>query len=209
MGLLQRLGLGKDPHIEWMVEAFGAKPTEIVVNRLYEDSPKLQRWEGEVGGSALAFYADSNNKYRGGGTVYLGKAGPQFTGKLGEYLCAFYLPQGTPTVSLDDARWMKAAKKAEGNPNWSESIPEEVFERGLGMGRFAAELDCPLDPRPVFPLLPAIRTPLEAMSTAVVGVCLHLAGVSIGFDVPALTREALVSDVHKGLEILRLSASMG
>jgi hypothetical protein len=209
MGLLRILGLGKDPHIEWMAEAFGAKPGEIVVNRLYEDHPKLYRWEGEAGGVPLTFFADSNNKYRGGGTVYLGKAGPQFTGELGEYRCAFYRPPRTPAVSVDDERWRKAAKDAQGASSWSELLPEEVFEQGLGMGRFAAELDCPLDPRPVFPLLPALRAPLEAMSDAVEGICLHREGVSIGFRVLALTRESLVSDVHKGLEILRLSASMG
>ena len=209
MGLLRALGLGRDPHVEWMVEAFEAKPGEVVVNRLYEGSPKHCRWEGEVRGTPLTFYADAANRYRGGSTIYLGKAGPQFTGELGEYRCACYHPRETPALSIDDPRWAEAARRAQGNPDWSESIPEEVFERGLGMGRFAVELDCPLDPRPVFPFLRDLRAPLEAMSDAVESVTLHPAGVAIAFRIPSLTREKLLADVDRGVEVLRLTATTG
>ena len=209
MGVLRALGLGKDPHVDWMVEAFGAKPGENVVNRLYQGAPKLCRWEGDLRGTPVTFYTNPGNKFRGGGAVYLGKAGPQFMGQVGEYRCAFYHPRETPTLGIDDPRWAEAARKAAGDPNWSESFPEEVFELGLGMGRFALEPDCPLDPRPAFPILHALRAPLEAMSDAVENVYLYPAGVAIEFRVPSLTREKLVSDVDRGAEIVRLSASMG
>ncbi len=209
MGLLRAIGLGRDPHVEWMIEAFGAKAGENVVNRLYQGAPKLCRWQGDLRGTPVIFYTNPGNKFRGGGSVYLGKAGPQFMGELGEYRCAFYNPRETPTLSLDDPRWVEAARKAASDPKWSEAIPEEVFERGLGMGRFAMEPDCPLDPRPAFPFLPSLRAPLEAMSGAVESVYLYPAGVAIEFRVPSLTREKLLSDVDKGVEILRLTASMG
>jgi len=209
MGVLRALGLGKDPHVEWMIEAFGAKPADNVVNRLYQGAPKLCRWDGDLRGTPGTFYTNPGNKYRGGGSVYLGKAGPQFMGEVGEYRCAFYHPREAPTLSIDDPRWAEVARKAAGDPNWGESFPEEAFERGVGIGRFALEPDCPLDPRPAFPILPALRTPLEAMSDAVETVYLYPAGVAIEFRVPSLTREKLLSDVARGVEILRLSASMG
>lgn len=147
MGVLRALGLGKDPHVEWMIEAFGAKPGENVVNRLYQGAPKLCRWEGDLRGTPLTFYTNPGNQFRGGSSVYLGKAGPQFMGEMGEYRCAFYHPRQKPSMTLDDPRFAEAARKAAGDPNWSESFPEEVFEIGLGMGRFAMEPDCPLDPQ--------------------------------------------------------------
>jgi hypothetical protein len=209
MGVLRALGLGKDPHVEWMIEAFGAKPGENVVNRLYQGAPKLCRWEGDLRGTPLTFYTNPGNQFRGGSSVYLGKAGPQFMGEMGEYRCAFYHPRQKPSMTLDDPRFAEAARKAAGDPNWSESFPEEVFESGLGMGRFAMEPDCPLDPRPVFPILHLLRAPLEAMSDAVESVYLYPAGVAIEFRVASLTREKLLSDVDRGAEILRLSESMG
>lgn len=209
MGVLRALGFGKDPHVEWMVEAFGAKAAATVVNRLYQGAPKLCRWEGDLRGTSVTFYTNPGNKFRGGGSIYLGKAGPQFMGEMGEYRCAFYHPRKTPALTIDDARWAEAAEKAAGDPNWSEAIPEEVFELGLGMGRFALEPDCPLDPRPAFPILHDLRPPLEAMSDAVESVYLYPAGVAIEFRVPSLTREKLSSDAARGAEILRMSASMG
>lgn len=209
MGLLQALGLGKDPHVEWMIEAFGAKPGENVVNRLYQGAPKLCRWGGDLRGTPVSFYTNPGNKFRGGGSIYLGKAGPQFMGEVGEYRCAFYHPRGTPSLSIDDPRWVAASRNAASDANWYESFPEEVFEHGLGMGRFAMEPDCPLDPRPAFPYLQSLRAPLEAMSDAVDSVYLYPAGAAIEFRVPSLTREKLLSDAEKGLEILRRSASMG
>ncbi len=209
MGVLRALGFGKDPHVEWMIESFGAELGEVVVNRLYEGSPKFQLWQGKAHGVPLTFYTGAGNKYRGGSGVYLGKAGPQFMGELGEYRCAFYHPPEAPTLTIDDPRWAEAAKKAAGDPNWGESFPEEAFEVGVGMGRFALVPDCPLDPRPAFPILHDLRPPLDAMSDAVEKVYLYPAGVAIGFRVPSLTREKLLSDVQKGSEILRLSASMG
>jgi hypothetical protein len=110
---------------------------------------------------------------------------------------------------MDDRRWPGVASRAAGDPDWSESFPEEIFEQGLGVGRFAMELDCPLDARPVFPILHELRESLEAMSDAVERVLLYAAGVGVGFCVPLLTREKLLSDAEKGLEILRRSASMG
>ena len=209
MGVLRALGFGKDPHVEWMIEAFGAKPVDNVVNRLYEGAPKLYRWEGDLRGTPVTFYTNAGNKYRGGGGVYLAKAGPQFMGELGEYRCAFYHPPEAPTLTIDDPRWAEVARKAAGDPNWSESAPEEAFEVGVGMGRFTFVPDCPLDPRPAFPILHDLRAPLDAMSDAVEKVYLYPAGVAIGFRVPSLTREKLLSDVDRGAEILRLSASMG
>lgn len=209
MGVLRALGFGKDPHVEWMIEAFGAKPVDNVVNRLYEGAPKLYRWEGDLRGTLVTFYTNAGNKYRGGGGVFLGKAGPQFMGELGEYRCAFYHPRQTPTLSIDDRRWAEVARKAADDPDWSESFPEEAFKRGVGMGRFALEPDCPLDPRPAFPILHALRAPLNAMSDAVESVYLYPAGIGVHFRVPSLTREKLVFDVDRGAEILRLSASMG
>jgi hypothetical protein len=191
-----------------MVEAFGAKPGANVVNRLYQGAPKLCRWEGDLRGTPVTFYTNPGNKFRGGGSVYLGKAGPQFMGEVGEYRCVFYHPRTTPTLSIDHPRWAEAARKLSG-PELVRIVPEEVFRFGLGMGRFALEPDCPLDPRPAFPILHDLRAPLEAMSDAVESVFLYPSGVAIEFRVPSLTREKLVSDADRGAEILRLSASMG
>lgn len=209
MGLLRSLGLGKDPHVEWMIEAFGAKPGGNVVNHLYQGATKLFCWEGDLRGTPVTFYANPGNKFRGGGAVYLGKAGPQFMGEAGEYRCAFYHPRQKPTLTIDDPRWAEVVRKAAGDPNCRLSFPEEAFERGVGMGRFALEPDCPLDPRPAFPILGKLRPPLDAMSDAVESVYLYPAGVAIEFRPEALTREKLLSDIQNGLVILHLAESMG
>jgi hypothetical protein len=209
MGLLQALGLGKDPHVEWMIEAFGAKPGKNVVNRLYQGAPKLCRWEGDLRGTPVSFHTNPGNMYRGAGGFYLGDAGPQFMGEVSEYRCIFFRPREAPLFTMDDPRWPGLARKAAGDPEWSESFPEEIFERGLGVGTFAMELDCPLDARPLFPILRELRESLEAMSDAVETVLLYAAGVGVGFSVPLLTREKLLSDAEKGLEILRRSTAVG
>jgi len=208
MGLLRALGLGKDPHVEWMIEAFGAELGEVVVNRLYESSPNYQLWQGKAHGVPLTFYTEAGSKYRGGDGVYLGKAGPQFMKGVSDYRCFFYVPRTTPSLSIDDSRWAAAVDEAIGE-EWSSSFPEEAFELGVAVGRFALELDCPLDPRPVFAHLEALREPLDTMSDAVERVYLYPAGVAVGFAAERLTREKLVADVKRGSEILRLTASMG
>ncbi|HEY7698414.1 MAG TPA: hypothetical protein VIE88_08350 [Vicinamibacteria bacterium] len=205
MGLLSVLGLGKDPHVEWMVEAFRAETGEVVVNRLYQSAPEFHLWRGEAQGVPVTFYTEGGNKYRGGHAVCLGKAGPQFMEGVSEYRCFFYRPQLAPSLSIDESRWAAAVEKAMGDPEWSLSFPEEAFELGVAVGRFAMELDCPLDPRPVFAHLEALRAPLDKMSDAVERVYLYPSGVAVGFNVQHLTKEKLLADVSGGLEILRLS----
>ena len=209
MGLLRALGLGKDPHIEWMIEAFHAVPAQIVVNRLYEGSPKHQLWRGHANGHALTFYTDAGNKFRGGGGVYLGEAGPQFMEGISEYRCYFWRPQTPSRISVDEPRWAAAVEKAMGHPDWTSSFPEEAFEDGVAVGSFAMELDCPLDARPVFPHLTALRAQLSKLSEALERIYLYQAGIGIGFAVERLSRERLVADVGTGCEILRLSAAIG
>jgi hypothetical protein len=209
MGVLSALGFGKDPHVEWMIEAFGAKPDEVVVNRLYESSPRYRLWRGETHGVPLTFYTEGANKYRGGGGVYLGTAGPQFMEGVSEYRCFFYRPRTAPSLSIDDPRWDAAAARAMGDSDWSSSFPEDAFELGVGVGRFALELDCPLDARPVFAHLRTLRGHLDGMSDGVERVYLYPAGVAVELDVDRLTREKLLSDVQTGVEILRLAASIG
>jgi len=209
MGVLRALGFGKDPHVEWMIEEFGAKPGEVVVNRLYQSAPRYQVWRGETGGVPVTFYTEGGNKYRGGGGVYLGTAGPQFREGVSEYRCFFYIPRTAPSLAIDDPRWDAAAARAMGDSDWSSSFPEEAFELGVGVGRFAMELDCPLDPRPVFAHLRTLRGHLDGVSEGVTRVFLYPAGVALEFDVPRLTREKLLSDVQRGSEILRLAASIG
>ena len=208
MGLLRALGLGRDPHVEWMIEAFGAELREVVVNRMYESSPKYQLWQGESHGVPLTFYTEAGDKYRGGGAVYLGKAGPVFMEGVCDYRCFFYVPRTTPSLSIDDSQWAAAVDKAMGDSEWSSSFPEEAFELGVAVGRFALELDCPLDPRPVFGHLEALRESLDTMSDSVGRVYLYPVGVAVGFAVERLTREKLLADVKTGSEILRLSAAM-
>jgi hypothetical protein len=209
MGLLLALGLGKDPHVEWMIEAFGAEPAEVVVNRLYEGSPKHQLWRGRASGQPLTFYTSARNKFRGGGGVYLGKAGPQFMEGISEYRCFFWRPKTPSRLSIDAPRWAAAVEKAKGDPDWTSSFPEEAFEDGVGVGSFAMELDCPLDARPVFAHLEALRAQLVKLSEAVARVYLYEAGVGIGFDTDRMSRETLVADVGTGCEILRLNAAIG
>jgi hypothetical protein len=96
-----------------------------------------------------------------------------------------------------------------GDEEWTSSFPEEAFEDGVAVGRFAVVLDCPLDPRPVFGHLAALRESLDTMSDAVERVYLYPAGVAVGFAVERLTRDKLLADVKTGSEILRLTASMG
>ena len=139
MGVLRALGFGKDPHVEWMVEAFGAKPGKVVVNRLYESSPRYQMWQGETRGIPLSFYTEGGHKCRGGGAVYLGTAGPRFMEDVSDYRCFFYVPRAAPSLSIDDPRWTAAAAKAMGDSDWSSSFPDEAFERGVAVGRFALE----------------------------------------------------------------------
>jgi hypothetical protein len=126
-----------------------------------------------------------------------------------DYRCFFYVPRTTPSLSIDDSQWAAAVDKAMGDSEWSSSFPEEAFELGVAVGRFALELDCPLDARPVFAHLGTLRGPLDGMSDGVARVYLYPAGVGVEFEVERLTREKLLSDVQKGSEILRLSASMG
>jgi len=209
MGVLRALGFGKDPHVEWMVEAFGAKPGKVVVNRLYESSPRYQMWQGETRGIPLSFYTEGGHKCRGGSAVYLGTAGPRFMEDVSDYRCFFYIPRAAPSLSIDDPRWTAAAAKAMGDSDWPSSFPEEAFERGVAVGRFALELDCPLDARPVFAHLGTLRGQLDGMSDGVTRVYLYPAGVAVELDVERLTREKLLSDVQRGSEILRLSASIG
>ena len=209
MGVLRALGFGKDPHVEWMIEAFGAKPGEVVVNRLYDGAPRFRLWRGGTQGAPLSFYTDGAIRYRGGGAVYLGTAGPQFMEEVGDYRCFFYLPRTAPSLSIEDPRWEAAAARALGDSDWSSSFPEEAFELGVGVGRFALELDCPLDPRPVFAHLGTLRGHLDQMSDGVSRTYLYPAGVALEFDIDRLTREKLLSDVQRGSEILRLAASIG
>lgn len=209
MGVLRALGFGKDPHVEWMIEAFGAKPGKVVVNRLYESSPRYQMWQGETRGIPLSFFTEGGNKCRGGDAVYLGTAGPRFMEDVGDYRCFFYIPRAAPSLSIDDPRWTAAAAKAMGDSDWSSSFPEEAFELGVAVGRFALELDCPLDARPVFAHLGTLCGQLDGMSDGVTRVYLYPAGVAVELDVERLTREKLLSDVQRGSEILRLSASIG
>jgi hypothetical protein len=209
MGILRALGLGKDPQVEWMIEAFGAKSGEKVVNRLYEGNPELWRWEGDFRGTPITFYASSGNKFRGGGGIYLGQAGPQFMEGVSDYRCYFHLPSEAPTLSIDDPRWAAAVDKAQGDDDWTSSFPEEAFEDGVAVGRFAVVLDCPLDPRPVFAHLSALRGLLQSMSDAVSQVYVYRAGVGFNLVVERLTKEKLVTDAEKGVEMVRLAASMG
>jgi hypothetical protein len=209
MGLLRALGLGKDPHIEWMIEAFRAEPREIVLNRLYEGTPKHQLWRGEAHGQALTFYTDAGNKFRGGGGVYLGNAGPQFMDGISEYRCYFWRPKAPSRISIDEPRWATVVEKATGDPEWTSSFPEEAFEDGVAVGPFAMELDCPLDARPVFPRLTDLRAQLVKLSDAVERVYLYESGIGIGFAVDRLSREKLVADVETGCQILRLNAAIG
>jgi len=209
MGVLRALGFGKDPHVEWMIEAFGAKPVRVVVNRLYESSPRYQLWQGETQGVPLTFYTECGGKYRGSGAVYLGTAGPRFMEDVSDYRCFFYIPRAEPSLSIDDPRWAAAAAKAMGDSDWSSSFPEEAFDLGVAVGRFALELDSPLDARPVFAHLGRLRGQLDGMSDGVARVYLYPAGVAVELDVGRLTREKLLSDVQRGSEILRLSASIG
>jgi hypothetical protein len=204
MRLLRALGLGKDPHIEWMVEAFRAVPRKIVVNRLYEGFPKHQLWEGQADGVPLTFYASASNKYRGGSGVYLGSAGPQFMEGISDYRCYFWRPKETPSLSIDDSRWVSAAERAANEPDCS-SLPEEAFEAGVAVGPFAMVIDCPLDPRPLFPRLAALRDRLRRLSDAVDSVYIYAGGIGIGFAADRLSREKLVADVKVGTEILRLT----
>ncbi len=205
MGLMRALGLGKDPHVEWMIEAFRAQPEEIVVDRLYEHSPKYQLWRGEAHGLPLTFYADAKNKFRGGGGIFLGKAGPQFMKGVSDYRCYFYRPAETPSLSIEDSRWATAVHQTADDSDWS-SLPDEGFEMGVGVGPFAMVLDCPLDPRPLFPYLAALRECLLSLSDAVERLYIYAAGVGINFTIDRLSREKLVADVKSGAEILRLTA---
>ena len=209
MGLLRALGLGRDPHIEWMIEAFHAEPREIVVNRVYEGSPKHQLWRGEAHGQALTFYTDAGNKFRGGGGVYLGNAGPQFMEGLHSYRCYFWRPKTPSRISIDEPRWAALVEKAMSDPEWTSSFPEEAFENGVAVGSFAMELDCPLDARPVFAHLTALRAQLSKLSDAPESIYLYQAGIGIGFAVDRLSREKLVADVEAGCQILRLNAAIG
>jgi hypothetical protein len=209
MGVLRALGLGKDPHVEWMIEAFDAKTDEKVVNRLYEGNPQLWRWKGDFRGTPLSFYASSGNKFRGGGGIFLGEAGPQFMEGVSEYRCYLYLPGETPSLTIDEPRWATAAEKALGDDDWTSWFPEEAFEVGVGVGRFALVLDCPLDPRPVFAHLKTLDGILRSLSDAVERVYLYRAGVGLNHAVDRLTKEKLLADTEKGVEILRLTNSMG
>jgi hypothetical protein len=208
MGLLRALGLGKDPHVLWMIEAFGAKPGEIVVNHLYQETPKYQRWLGEAHGVRLTFYTEARNKYLGGAGVYLGTAGPQFMEGISDYRCYFYRPTIAPTLSIGDSRWAEVVQKAVGDEEWTSAFPEEAFEFGVGVGQFAMELDCPLDARPVFAHLEALRGILDSMSDAVARVYLYAAGVGVGFTADRLTKEKLLGDVKTGCEILRVAPAV-
>jgi hypothetical protein len=206
---MRALGFGKDPHVEWMIEEFGAKPCEVVVNDLYQHAPRFRVWRGEARSVPLTFYTEGGNKYRGGGGLFLGAAGPQFMKDVSDYRCYFYRPQSAPSLSIEHPRWDAAAARAMGDPDWTSSFPEEAFELGVGVGRFAMELDCPLDARPVFAHVKTLRGHLDGISLGVTRVYLYSAGVGLVFDVEKLTREKLLSDVQKGSEILRLTASIG
>ncbi len=208
MGLLRALGLGKDPHVLWMIEAFGARPGEIVVDRLYQEPPSCHVWRGEAHGVPVTFYTEARNRYLGASGVYLGKAGPQFMEGISEYRCYFYRPSKAPTLSVDDSRWAEVVRKAMGDPEWTSTFPEEAFELGVGVGRFAMELDCPLDARPVFAHLDALRGLLGSMSDAVARVYLYAAGVGVGFTAERLTKEKLLADVKVGSDILRVASAM-
>src|SRR5262245_1122956 len=208
MGILRALGLGKDPHIEWLIEEFRAQPKEIVANRLYEGTPKSQQWLGDAHGEPLTFYTDARNKFQGASGVYLGKAGPQFMEGVSDYRCYFYRPSETPELSIDDERWVEAVEKAKGDPDWTDSFPEEAFGVGAAVGPFAIVLDCPLDSRPVFPHVKVLREILRKVSDAVDSIYIYEAGVGVGFGLKQLTREKLVSDIKSGVEILRLTASI-
>jgi hypothetical protein len=187
-----------------MIEAFHCQPKEIVVNRLYESAPKSQLWQGEAYGHPLTFYTEARNKFRGGGGIFLGKAGPQFMEGVSDYRCYFYRPSETLSLSIDDSRWASSAEKAKTDPDWTSWFPEEAFEAGVGVGPFAMVLDCPLDPRPVFPQLGAIRDLLLSLSDAVERVYLYAAGVGVNVIVARLSREKLLADVRSGAAILRL-----
>jgi len=208
MGVLRALGFGKDPHVEWMIKAFGAKPVRVVINRLYESSPRYQLWQGETQGVPLTFYTEGGGKYLGGGAVYLGTAGPRFMEDVSDYRCFFYVPRTGPSLSIDDPRWAAAAAKAMGDSDWSSSFPEEAFELGVAVGRFALELDCLLDARPLFAHLRTLRGHLDGRSDGVTRVYLYPAGVAVELEVERLTREKLLSDVQRGTEILRMAASI-
>jgi hypothetical protein len=184
-----------------MVEAFHAVPEKIVVNRLYEGFPKHQLWEGRAEGVPLTFYASASNKYRGAAGVYLGNAGPQFMEGISEYRCYFWRPEEKPSLSIDDSRWLSAAERSANEPDCS-SLPEEAFDAGVAVGPFAMVLDCPLDPRPLFPHLAALRDRLQRLSDAVDRLYIYASGIGIGFAADRLTREKLVTDVKVGAEIL-------
>jgi hypothetical protein len=208
MGLLRALGLGRDPHVEWMIEAFHAEPREIVVNHLYEGKPKSQLWQGEAHGQPVTFYTEARNTLRGAGGLYLGEAGPQFREGISDYRCYFWRPRTSPALSIDEPRWAEAAEKSKGDPDWTSSFPEEAFEVGAAVGPFAMVLDCPLDARPVFPHLQALRALLLKMSDSVETVYLYRAGVGIGFAADRMSREKLVSDAEIGCKILLLVRAM-
>jgi hypothetical protein len=192
-----------------MIEAFAAKPRQVVFNRLYQSSPHYQLWQGETQGVPLTFYTEARNKYRGGGAVYLGTAGPRFMEGVSDYRCFFYIPRTAPSLSIDDPRWDTATANAMVDSDWSSSFPEEAFERGVSVGRFALELDCPLDARPVFAHLRTLRGHLDGMSDGVVRVYLFPAGVAVELEAERLTRAKLLSDVGEAVEILRRSSSIG
>lgn len=67
---------------------------------------------GEEDGVPVTFYTESGNKYQGGHAIYLGEAGLQFMGEVSEYLCFFYRPQRSPSLSIGESRWAAAADKA-------------------------------------------------------------------------------------------------
>jgi hypothetical protein len=152
----------------------------------------------------LTFYASASNKYRGGAGVYLGNAGPQFMAGISDYRCYFWRPGEKPTLSIDDSRWVSAAERAANEPDCS-SLPEEAFDMGVAVGPFAMVLDCPLDPRPLFPHLTAVRDRLQRLSDAVERLYVYAGGIGIGFEVGRLSREKLVADVKVGAQILRLT----
>jgi hypothetical protein len=124
---------------------------------------------------------------------------------VSDYRCYFYRPEETPSLSIDDSRWATAVQQTPDDTDWS-SLPEEGFEMGVGVGPFAMVIDCPLDPRPLFPHLAAIRTLLLPLSDAVDRLYIYAAGVGVGFIVDRLSREKLVADVKIAADILRVAA---
>jgi hypothetical protein len=99
--------------------------------------------------------------------------------------------------------------KAMGDEEWTSSFPEEAFELGVGVGRFSMELDCPLDARPVFAHLKALRVPLDSLTDAVDRVYLYPGGVGVGWNAERLTRETLPGDVETIAAVLRLAVAIG